>query len=1138
MLNGRGMAVFRQMRTSAMFATVPQKWDTARTFASPPKNPITTQRGVVAIMNEDSETAQTGYVAASKYALRDIAAMSAPKAEDRLIEGVPYVVRRQAAKALAEHVNDPQKTGGRYSLPRNTGPTGSGKVVLQRQNMLQVARDFGFLAVEIEFNTIQPHYPSENKANFARLVANRILCYLPKYSALEWWNCLKAIAQDFEWKAESPLDDVTQAVGVLKKALNHEGPVLIAVDELAMAPGCGKSNLTDLRAIMDSTLRGDNDNNKILFAVPVYDLVDLGTVATGSKDQLVQSTAARFATVTQKWDMTALTFSSPSKKPFNTERGVIAISDMDARPATTGYVAASKYALRDIAAMSAPKAEDRLIEGVPYVERRQAAKALAEHINDPQNTGGRYSLPCNTGPKGLGKTVLQRQNMLQVARDFGFLAVEIEFNAIQTISGELEDEANFARLVANRILCYLPKYCALGWSECLEAITEDFEWKAKSPLGVVADAVEVLKEALNHNGPVLLAVDELAMAPGCGTKKLTDLCAIMDKSLGKANANQRILPVVSVYTLVDLGDLVTESGRNLVHQKLPPILPVLLDSSVEKCLPTGSDWLKVLFNAKLRASLGENPQKAFGGVAKLLTESGGHPRRVEALIANGNAISKSVREAESKASDRNTTCPSDGEILMAQLQALKSKKGKIRCLGAMNGKLNLRSLGEDLSTWVPNARKKYKMILASELLAVVSGEKTCLQAMKGVSNRSLREILSKFVPTGKVEYTRDEIILVLLKNLFKEVDMDDPEAKILRSATTVHYQLVPCGSNCYVGYLPLPALQSFCDELQDSHSQEYASYLVHAKGAADANLSTSDTTLDEEARSNAFEMSMFHALCGAVLARESVTEDMFRHSPDNLPKTRCTEIEWAKDVVLFPSAVENGATLRVCDDKTLHRICEVGAFNEEGNKQWKGLAFVPTDEGNTCCDFVLVLPTADQKRAGRVVFAVQCKHWAKDVMGKDGLDALAYFRYGRHCFEAEKVFVQKEGGAKRYAHSWRLSVSQTTCLFHSVENSFRDKFCKIVEQQNKDSDTRVVFVLATANDIMQASVKASVFNEVNLPGEGDYKSPTLLRDEGLMDLQHMCDWCPTVGHGALLAEKLQQFSIVPDKQANDTNTKE
>ena len=1003
MLKGRGMAVFRQMRTSVMFAPVTQKWEVgtaAPTFALPP-NSITPQRGVVAIMNEDSETAQTGYVAASSYALRDIAAMSAHKAEDRLIEGVPYVEHRQAAKALAKHVNNPQNTGGCYSLP-HTGPRGSGKTVLQRQNMLQVARDFGFLAVEIEFNATQPHhwFEKKNKANFARLVANRILCYLPKYCALEWWECLKPIAEDFEWKAKSPLDDVTRAVEALKKALNHEGPVLLAVDELARAPGCGKDNLTDLRAIVDSTLRGDNDNNRILLAVPVYDLVDLGTVATGSKYQLVQSTSARFAsgwlhsltsvwdgglhaifqkrtkaamfaTVTQKWDMPALTFSLPSKKPFNIERGVTAISNMDARPATTGYVAASQYALRDIAAMSAHKAEDRLIEGVPYIERRQAAKALAKHVNNPQNTGGRYSLPCNTGPKGSGKTRLQRQNMLQVARDFGLLAVEIEFNAIQT-RHVFEKEATFARLVANRILCYLPKYCALEWSHCLGAIAEDFEWKAKSPLDDVTRAVEVLKKALNHEGPVLLAVDELARAPGCGMENLTDLCAIMDTSLGEA-ANERILLAVSVYTLVDLGNLVTGSGRNLVHQKLPPILPVLLDSSVEKCLSTGSDWLKVLFNAKLRASLRENPQKAFGSVAKLLTASGGHPRRVEALIAEGNEISKSVRdEAKKKAEDRKTPCPSDGVVLMAQLRALTSKKGVNRCLEAMDQKLNFCSMGEDLS---------------------------------------------KFVPTGKVKYTQDEIILVLLKYLFTKVDMNAPEAKILQSATIMHYQLVPCGSNYHVGYLPLPALQSFCVELQDSYSKEYESYLEHAEGVADANLSTSDTTLDEEARSNDFEMSMFHALCGAVLARKCLTEDMFRHSPDNLPKTRCTEIEWAKDVKLFPSAVENGATLRVCGDNTLHRICKVGAFNGEGRKQRKGLAFVPTDEGNTCCDFVLVLPTADKERAGRVVFAVQCKHWTKDVMGRDGLHALAYFRYGRHCFEADKVFVQKEGAAKRYAHS-------------------------------------------------------------------------------------------------------------------------
>ena len=302
MLKGRGMAVFRQMRTVAMFATVTQKWDTtALKFALPSKR-LRTHRGVVAIKKNQSTTPKIGYVAASQDAFRDIMAINALKVNDLPIEGVSYVECRQGAAALVEHIKNPQDTGGRYSLPCNTGPTGSGKAVLQRQNMLQVARDYGFLAVEIEFNAIQPlaDFEEENKANFARLVANRILCYLPKYCDMHWPTCLQAIAQDFKWEDESPMSDVTNAVELLKKALNHDGPVLLAVDELIGAPGCGKSNLSDLCGIMDNSLRKRNTNDRILLAVPVYDLVDLGTVATDSKRQLVQSTAARFAIITQK----------------------------------------------------------------------------------------------------------------------------------------------------------------------------------------------------------------------------------------------------------------------------------------------------------------------------------------------------------------------------------------------------------------------------------------------------------------------------------------------------------------------------------------------------------------------------------------------------------------------------------------------------------------------------------------------------------------------------------------------------------------------------------------------------------------------------------------------------------------------
>ena len=1070
------MAVFRQMRTAAMFATVTQKWDTAYlTFASPPKKPINTQRGVVAIMNKKDQS-KFGYVAASQDALCDIAVMSAPKAKDQRIKGVPYVVRKQGAEAFAEHVKNPKNTGGRYSVPCNTGPRGSGKTMLQRQNMLQVARDSGFLAVEIEFNGIQPHHKSEKKkeANFARLVANRILCYLPKYCSMKWSECLEAIAQDFEWKDESPLSDVTKAVEVLKEALDHEGPVLLAVDELAGPPGSGKKNLSDLCEIMDATLRKRNANNRILLAVPVYDLVDLGTVATDSKRQLVQSTAAVFATVTRKkWDMAALTFAPPSKKLIHTERDVIAIRNKGSRKAKTGFVAASQDALRDIAAMSAHEAKDQLIEGVPYVVRKQGAKAFAEHVKNPQHNSDRYSVPCNTSPRGSGKTVLQRQNMLQVARDSGFLAVEIEFNGIQP-RGAFEKNAYFDRLVANRILCYLPKYCSMKWSKCLKAIAKDFGLKDESPM-YVTRAVKVLKKALNHEGPVLLAVGEMAGPPGCVKYNLRGLCKIMDASLRRGNdTNDRILLAVSVYDLVELGQLVTGSSRQLVHQELPPILPVLLDSSVEN-LP---DWLKLFFNEERRAAVGAKQPIPYATVAMLLAESGGHPRRVQALIRTVNDLSAEVRKNQKKRSA--------DEVLASVLQVVEH--GGDTCLEEMNQSLDLRNMGERLSQ-------------------------------------------SK--PKGCGTYDMDKINSVLLKYLFTTLYLDDPDtfahAKILRSATTAHYQLVPHGAR-HIGYLPLPALQSFCVKVPSSCSK-YSAYRVHAKGIADANLSTSDKKFDKKTkkekrkeRSKNFKMSMFHALCGAVLARERLTKNMFRLSPNNLPETHCTEIEWAKDVELFPSAVENGATLRVCDDKTLHRICEVGAFNGEMKKSSKGLAFVPTDKWNTCCDFVLVLPTAGGERAGRVVLAVQCKHWAKEVMFEEGPHALAYFRYGRHCFEADDVFLQKkkEGAAKRYARLWRLSVSRTTCIFHSTPNSFRKQFCKIVEQENKDSDTRVVFVLATVNNVTLAGVKARVFKGVNLPDEKKYKSTALLGDEGLMDLQHMCGWCPTVGYGALLAEKLEQ----------------
>ena len=701
-------------------------------------------------------------------------------------------------------------------------------------------------------------------------------------------------------------------------------------------------------------------------------------------------TAVEFATLKQNaansggWQNTC-EFASPPSPPkmlIDTDFGVVAIRNkvLKGKPVPkAGLVAASDVALCGIAEMSAHKAKNRLIHGVPYVVRRQGAKALAKHIEAPGFNGTRYDLPCNTGPRGSGKTVLQRQNMLQVARDFGFLAVEIEFNGIQPVA-EFEVKADFTRRVANRILCYLPKYWGMDWPECLEAIAQDFEGKDESPLNDVMQAVEELKKALNHEGPVLLAVDELLANDSDSDSakgNLSELCRLPDRSQ-RLSAKDRIFVAVSVYNFVDLGALPTRSSRNLVHQELPPLLPVLLDSAVLTRLPV---WLQVFFSKEKREKMKLKLTSDMGGVVKLLAESGGHPRRIEALIREVDRICRDVEnKANSKADDakekdevankHEDEVARESEVLSSQLRSVNHHQEA--CLKVMDIKLSLRDTGEDLSHFVTSESKKY----------------------------------------GDV----DEVALVLLKYLFVAVSMDQNDARILRHATTKHYELVPHGRR-HVGYLPLPALQQFCVEhLGNSSNEKVNSFLEHAKGVADANLSvTSDTKTKTKERSKHFEMGMFHALCGAVLAEEGVTEDMFRHSPDNLPQTRCTEIEWAEDVKLFPNAVGKGKTLRVCDKQTLDRISQVGAFNaQKKKKSFKGLAFVPTDERNTCCDFVLVLPTADRKHAGRVVFAVQCKHWAEDVAAsKIGLDALAHFRYGRHCFEAEKVFLEEEEGSRQ-----------------------------------------------------------------------------------------------------------------------------
>eukprot|EP00759_Apiculatamorpha_spiralis_P000240 PhF_6_TR10051/c2_g2_i1/m.15488 len=70
--------------------------------------------------------------------------------------------------------------------------------------------------------------------------------------------------------------------------------------------------------------------------------------------------------------------------------------------------------------------EERIIKGVPFEERR--IDNFRKQLLSPRDSGGRYFLSCNTGPKGSGKTV-QLVQCMKVAAENGFLVFGVDFNA-------------------------------------------------------------------------------------------------------------------------------------------------------------------------------------------------------------------------------------------------------------------------------------------------------------------------------------------------------------------------------------------------------------------------------------------------------------------------------------------------------------------------------------------------------------------------------------------------------------------------------------------------------------------------------------------------------------------------------------
>ena len=130
--------------------------------------------------------------------------------------------------------------------------------------------------------------------------------------------------------------------------------------------------------------------------------------------------------------------------------------------------------------------------------------------------------------------------------------------------------------------------------------------------------------------PIMLAVDELSKAgedPSFPPSKMMRiLTSMMDQ-------DHTLYLSISAYGCLTLSDFATNSNRLLLLQPLPPIFP--MNSLREQQLGALPPILQAFADETVRTKLPHKREhlEVYAEVSQLLIDSGGHPRRIQCLMA-------------------------------------------------------------------------------------------------------------------------------------------------------------------------------------------------------------------------------------------------------------------------------------------------------------------------------------------------------------------------------------------------------------------------------------------------------------------------------------------------------------------------
>ena len=299
--------------------------------------------------------------------------------------------------------------------------------------------------------------------------------------------------------------------------------------------------------------------------------------------------------------------------------------------------------------------EGKKIGGVPLDKRRYGKMVFDDHINalrepDVTKVLDRHPLLCNQGIAGSGKSVQQALNMHWFTDRFkNGVAIEITFNddAANLLMPDIENILQFRSALVRGIILRLIEFCnGRSYSIDPTAIMDQYlSWDFLPMLGELYPVGRPLKKSLMFvrdvlglpdDAPILLAVDELIKLDEEGknlSKYLNFLCREMDASYREdvlENRDRTFWLSVSAYGCFPLTRYITTSNREINLQPLSPIFPITHNLEKFNTLPPILQCFKKENRKKIKPT--KNNLKLLKELSLLMMQSGGHPRRVSALL--------------------------------------------------------------------------------------------------------------------------------------------------------------------------------------------------------------------------------------------------------------------------------------------------------------------------------------------------------------------------------------------------------------------------------------------------------------------------------------------------------------------------